>query len=85
MYRTRPMTRDEALSNAAGRAVTVTQDGEVVSFDRTVFKGALTKAGFVIVPLEPTRAMILAAERHAEGDAMIRAAYAAYEKEESDG
>jgi hypothetical protein len=42
-------------------------------------------AGYAIVPLEPTRAMILAAERHAIGDDAIKAAYAAYEKEMGDG
>lgn len=96
MYRTRPMTRDEALSTSVSVAIRVTQDGEVVSFDRSAFKKNLAKAGFAIVPLEPTDGMIAAAEvastRHefehgheryptgSEWDAMV----AAYEKEMGD-
>ena len=96
MHRTRPMTRDEAVSNAVSRAISVTQDGEVVSFDRDVFKADLRLAGFAVVPVEPTEKMVAAAEvastRHAfehgqeryptgsEWEAMI----AAYEQEQDE-
>lgn len=59
MYWTRQMTRDEALSTSVSVAIRVTQDGDVVSFDRSAFKKNLAKAGFAIVPLEPTKKMVV--------------------------
>lgn len=81
MYWTRPMTKTEALNSAVFGA-----SGVRLNDDRCeqVFRD-FRLAGFAIVPIEPTTAMVFAAERHAHGDAMIRAAYAAYEKEMGDG
>ena len=96
MHRTRPMTRDEAVSNAVSRAISVTQDGEVVSFDRDVFKADLRLAGFAVVPVEPTEKMLEAARDWSiakYGKAVgndgatgcYRTMIAAYEKEVGDG
>lgn len=84
MHRTRPMTRDEAVSNAVSRAISVTQDGEVVSFDRDVFKADLRLAGFAIVPVEMTEKMLAAVPGCHEGwqREEWRAMVAAYEREQ---
>lgn len=90
------MTRDEALSTSVSVAISVTQDGEVVSFDRSAFKKNLAKAGFVVVPLEPTEKMLEAARdwsiakygKAVGNDGAIgccRAMIVAYEKEMGDG
>ena len=92
MHRTRPMTRDEAVSNAVSRAISVTQDGEVVSFDRDVFKADLRLAGFAIVPVEPTSEIIRAGSEALSGwvspplhsDDAYRAMIAAYEQEQDE-
>lgn len=84
MYWTRPMTRDEAVMYARRKAAERYREPIETMWPHHFVVG-LRRAGFAIVPVEPTTAMVFAAERHAHGDAMIRAAYAAYEKEMGDG
>lgn len=89
MYRTRPMTRDEALLEAVRKA-----DEHEIGFSTPdwlrMVKENLRSAGFAIVPVEPIRGMQIAGRAALGGTSTVLACnvysamIAAYEKEQGD-